>query len=58
VQNRPLRLEISIQPIVTVIKRKPGSAEETVSAPIGILVAYCFPLLLPLDCVVVGRSVV
>jgi hypothetical protein len=37
-------------PIVTVIKRKPGSIKKTV-APIGILVAYYFPILLPVDCV-------
>jgi hypothetical protein len=51
VQSRPLRLEFPRQPIVTVIKRKPGSSEKTVGAPIGILVAYCFPVLLLVDCV-------
>jgi hypothetical protein len=50
VQGRPLKLEFSRQPIVTVIKRKPGAIEKTV-ASIGILVAYYFPLLLPVDCV-------
>jgi hypothetical protein len=44
VQGRPLRLEFSRQPIVTVIKRKPGAIEKNV-ASIGILVAYYFPFI-------------